>query len=239
MNSALLLQLLVVHVIGDFLLQPGNWIQSRNERHFRSPYLYLHSLIHFLLALLVTGISGWWAALIIASGHFLFDGLKSWMKRKDLAAFITDQSLHLLVIGLVFSALTGFNWYGAIQALFQSSTFWIYTLAYLTVLFVYPHLIQMATQHWRKDIPEEREKLLKAGRWIGIIERTLILSFMLIDQFGAIGFLLAAKSVLRFGDLREARDKGHTEYVLIGTLLSFGLTIITGIVTRYGITHTP
>lgn len=39
----------------------------------------------------------------------------------------------------------------------------------------------------------------------------------------AVGFLLAAKSVFRFGDLRDDQDRKRTEYVLIGTLLSFGL----------------
>ena len=94
---------------------------------------------------------------------------------------------------------------------------------------LYPKLISFATKQWRKDIPEDREILYKAGRWIGIIERVLILSFVFIQQFGAIGFLLAAKSVFRFGDLKDGHDKGHTEYVLIGTLLSFGLTILTGL----------
>jgi hypothetical protein len=45
--------------------------------------------------------------------------------------------------------------------------------------------------------------------------------------------LLAAKSIFRFGDLKEARERKLTEYILIGTLLSFGIAIATGIVVRY------
>lgn len=45
-------------------------------------------------------------------------------------------------------------------------------------------------------------------------------------QFGAIGFLFAAKSLLRFIDTARAK----TEYVLVGTLLSFGIAIISGII---------
>jgi hypothetical protein len=41
----------------------------------------------------------------------------------------------------------------------------------------------------------------------------------------AVGFLLAAKSVFRFGDLKDDHDRMRTEYVLIGTLLSFGIAI--------------
>ena len=42
-------------------------------------------------------------------------------------------------------------------------------------------------------------------------------------------FLLAAKSIFRFGDLRQSDDKMRTEYVLLGTLFSFTLTIMLGL----------
>ena len=40
--------------------------------------------------------------------------------------------------------------------------------------------------------------------------------------------MLAAKSIFRFGDLKENKDIRLTEYILIGTLLSFGIGILTG-----------
>jgi hypothetical protein len=45
-----------------------------------------------------------------------------------------------------------------------------------------------------------------------------------------VGFLITAKSVFRFGNLKESKDRQLTEYILIGTLLSFGIAIITGII---------
>jgi hypothetical protein len=42
---------------------------------------------------------------------------------------------------------------------------------------------------------------------------------------------LAAKSIFRFGDLKESKDRKLTEYVLIGTLLSFGIAIAVGMIT--------
>ena len=65
-----------------------------------------------------------------------------------------------------------------------------------------------------------------------MLERILILTFILIDQFAAIGFLLGAKSILRFGGAQEKNHRALTEYVLIGTLTSFTITIILGIVVR-------
>jgi hypothetical protein len=50
------------------------------------------------------------------------------------------------------------------------------------------------------------------------------------DTWVKAGFLLAAKSVFRFGDLKESKDRKLTEYVLIGTLLSFGIALLAGVV---------
>lgn len=68
-------------------------------------------------------------------------------------------------------------------------------------------------------------ELEKAGRLIGSLERILVITFVLIGQFSAIGFLIAAKSILRF---KEA-DAPKTEYVWIGTMLSFGVAIGAGL----------
>jgi hypothetical protein len=48
-----------------------------------------------------------------------------------------------------------------------------------------------------------------------------------------IGFLLAAKSVFRFGDLTRAKNRKLTEYILIGTLLSFLIAIATGLIVMH------
>ncbi|NMF33926.1 DUF3307 domain-containing protein [Flammeovirga yaeyamensis] len=71
--------------------------------------------------------------------------------------------------------------------------------------------------------------LVDAGQWIGILERILILTFVLNGDLRSIGFLLTAKSVFRFGDLKGGKDRQMTEYILIGTLISFSLAIFTGL----------
>lgn len=63
-----------------------------------------------------------------------------------------------------------------------------------------------------------------AGTWIGYLERIIILTFVLHDQYEAIGLLIAAKSLLRFRDTNDARPQ--TEYVLIGTLASLAGALI-------------
>jgi hypothetical protein len=208
-------------------------VVDRRSRHFRSPFLYLHAVVHFALAWIVTAsMAGWKVAAIIAAGHILLDGGKALLKGDGLQAFILDQIGHILILLGCWMLATQVKWSNAI-ALWASSPEVLWpACGYGLVVFLFPKLIALATRQWRTSLDEGREPLIRAGRWIGIIERVLVFTFVLIDNFGAIGFLLAAKSVLRFGDLRDARDKGQTEYVLIGTLLSFGLTILTGLLVR-------
>lgn len=67
------------------------------------------------------------------------------------------------------------------------------------------------------------------GRVIGILERALLYLFVLRGEFGAIGFVLAAKAFARF---RALEDRPFAEYVLIGTLLSSALAILTAFVVQ-------
>ena len=50
-----------------------------------------------------------------------------------------------------------------------------------------------------------------------------------------IGFLLAAKSIFRFGDLNKAQELRNTEYILIGTLTSFAIAISIGLIIYKGL----
>lgn len=64
---------------------------------------------------------------------------------------------------------------------------------------------------------EIKEKDYNTGRIIGILERIFVFLFILLNEYLAIGFILAAKGVTRFKDF-ESRT--FAEYVLIGTLIS-------------------
>ena len=74
--------------------------------------------------------------------------------------------------------------------------------------------------------------LLNGGKLIGQLERCLIFLFIFINQPAGIGFLVAAKSVLRF---EEAKEQKLAEYILIGTLLSFSIAIALSFLTRWAI----
>ena len=87
---------------------------------------------------------------------------------------------------------------------------------------------------WSSEIIDgENQSLANAGKFIGILERILVFVFIITDHWEAVGFLITAKSVFRFGDLKESKDRKLTEYILIGTLLSFGFAILTSLGFQY------
>jgi hypothetical protein len=67
--------------------------------------------------------------------------------------------------------------------------------------------------------------LRNGGRLIGWLERFLFFVFLLQSQYAAVGFVLAAKGVARYGEIKEAKDQKVAEYVLIGTMISLAWTI--------------
>lgn len=69
----------------------------------------------------------------------------------------------------------------------------------------------------------------RMGRTIGILERLILLTLILLDQWGALGLILTAKSVARF---KELEDRRFSEYYLIGTLSSSLVAIATGLLVR-------
>lgn len=86
-----------------------------------------------------------------------------------------------------------------------------------------------------KSTEEQELGLASAGKWIGICERVLILTFVLMSQYTAIGFLMTAKSILRFSE-KENNTQLKTEYVLVGTLVSFASSALVGVLIQIALT---
>ena len=85
--------------------------------------------------------------------------------------------------------------------------------------------IKLMLKHYSVNMPEEKTGGFNAGALIGDIERWLILVFVLLQRYDAIGLLIAAKSIIRFGD----RETTKTEYVLAGTLMSIFIAVLAGV----------
>ncbi|MFD2437757.1 DUF3307 domain-containing protein [Modicisalibacter luteus] len=167
-------------------------------------------------------------ALVIGVTHLGIDIAKSHLADR-LGYFLLDQLFHLLVVLLVWLWLS--QPWAALMALGE----WLLRpetlltlLAYLVITRPLSILIALVMRRWSAQV-DNTSTLADAGARIGMLERFLVLTFVLAGEWTPIGFLLAAKSVLRFGDLREDRDRKLTEYVLLGTMLSFSLTLMLGL----------
>ena len=252
MEINLLLRLVIAHLLTDFVFQPKSWVTDREQRQGRSTKLYLHVTVTTIVAYLISGAyDNWVIPLVIFSSHLLIDYIKSKFDSGRFRYFIIDQLAHLTVILALWLSLKG-EWSvlpAAVNFLNDSPTFWLIATGYLFVSWPLGILIGKATQKWRDQISRETVKtreetgedteqpivsgeeqelgLASAGKWIGICERILIFTFVLLSQYTAIGFLMTAKSILRFSE-KESNTQLKTEYVLVGTLVSFTLSAMVG-----------
>ena len=229
--SIWLIKLILAHLLTDFVLQPYSWVEDRNAKHFASGKLYLHVLVTAAVALIMMGWNYWPVALIILITHLLIDGWKSYQPRTS-KYFIIDQCLHLLVIlGCWMFLFTHFTQLKEAWILLNKNFhFWKLATAFIMLTSPAGILIGQLTAQWREKITSETDGLANAGKWIGMIERVVILIFVLVNQFSAIGLLVAAKGIIRFNE--KDRQEAKTEYLVIGTLMSIGLSVITGLLVK-------
>lgn len=238
--------LFAAHAAGDFLLQT-----SRDVTHRRRPAVLLkHVLIHAGLAYVLVGDwRAWPLPVAVFVTHALIDAIKS--RCPDTArVFLADQLAHLVVlVGIALwlahpdarvpgapwlTAGGGRGWldllgpgYPRGMALLGGFVATVEAGAYLIAKVVRPYLdeLEHALDSGERSPARPPRGLTNAGRDIGRLERTLIFLFVLVNLPAGIGFLMAAKSIFRFGELKETANRMESEYIIIGTLASFGYAI--------------
>lgn len=229
MNSTLFLSLVLAHIIGDFYLQTDNCCKQKERRKFKSWFLYVHAIIISLLSwIMVPSCNfGLWI-LLIAVSHFSIDAIKIHCS-KGLWSFVIDQLLHLgilIAISNIYEPAKELP----LQMIDSSDSFSIPLLILAILLCMKPAniLIKLILEKYQVGESESCNNIKNAGALIGNLERILTIVFVLLGQFEAIGFIVAAKSILRFKDT----DTAKTEYVLAGTFLSFGIAILCGLTVK-------
>jgi hypothetical protein len=238
LSMVTLFQWIFAHLLGDFILQTRAMVRHKQRLKGRSWMLYLHCAIHGILVyLFVPSWHMWMVPLLVIFTHYVID-LWKLNQPEGVVYFIIDQLLHILVLfGLwgLFVAPSGWlpkNW----LTLMHSQASWAIAAGYLMVTFPLSLLLASATQRWRRQAEEGSMRssisLNEAGKWIGIFERLLVFTFVICSHFEGIGFLIAAKSILRFNDIKGQEARKEAEYILIGTLMSFALSIMVGLIVR-------
>lgn len=232
MVTQLIILQFIAHLLYDFIFQPQSWCDKKDKKVFNK-YLFYHSAIVLVTSYVLSFDFGFLKyAILLTVTHFIIDIFKSYIslktKIKDL--FFADQFLHLFtLIGVVFL----YDNSGSIDFLFDMET---KTLAIIAgfLLCTKPAniIIKFIFQNFSIETPVEDSKstndksLPNAGKLIGITERLLALLLIILGQYEAVGLIIAAKSILRFNATQKS------EYVLVGTLLSFAIAAFTGIVIK-------
>ncbi len=254
--------LLFAHTLADFVFQ-NDWI-VRNKRNPLA--LGLHGLIVGLTAVAATGALHP-ALLALALVHVGIDVGKViltsvWKSSAGFAPFMIDQALHLVsLVALTLwmpdlwsqglwspgAIVTGDNsgilgtgiWADDVTL---PVSYLPATMALLTGLilatraggFAVGLLMEPFGPHLGKG--DAGKSLPGAGRVIGYLERGLIFALVLFGQAQGVGLLIAAKSILRFGAVKD--DRRLSEYVIIGTLASFGWALIVAFATLHALSLT-
>ncbi|MCF7707544.1 MAG: DUF3307 domain-containing protein [Verrucomicrobia bacterium] len=217
--------LIAAHILGDFLLQP-DWLVERKKQ---ISFMVLHGFVH---ALLVYGLYQTWAywmlPVAILAAHLAIDLVKQICKSDGAKAFALDQAAHILsIIGISWllgntGGLPPFSGFG--YALIVGFAGFIATVQGAG------YFVGRMAEKIKEQNDLQINGLENGGFLIGNVERALIFLLIFIGQPAGIGFLVAAKSILRF---EEAKKQKLAEYVLIGTLLSFSMAIAIATATRW------
>lgn len=231
MNEVKLIILLVIaHLLSDFVFQSQKLSDRKEKRIFTRHHIY-HVLIVGILSYILSFDTGFWkAAIVLTFLHLLTDMLKSWLISRDMSKnyFFLDQIIHLVII---ISIVYAYSYLSEINFYFEIN------LKLLLILTAYVFctkpsniIIKHLFISFSVDVPDSSLENVKetglpnAGRLIGIVERFLALSLIIMGEFAAIGLIIAAKSILRFNATQKS------EYVLVGTLLSFSMVIFWGLI---------
>lgn len=233
MMLVLFSKLLIAHLIGDFVIFRRNRLKEKGKKLWQSKWLVLHSIVHIICAwIALWDITYWPYALVIGLSHYLGDLTCGTMSHRNPQLwFAADQLFHIVIL-IVIGTLVMDTQLTDFPGSFSIS--WMMVAGFVAVTFPAAKLISVFLSQWPPARASEKLKgMTSAGLWIGILERVLIYLFILTGHWEGIGFLLAAKSIFRFGDLTSSKDIYLTEYIMVGTLLSFCLAVVAALLAIY------
>lgn len=263
----LLVPLLAAHLLADFVFQTDRMAAGKERwgpllghvtvvaisswaliGHVGAVQLVvLVSLFHLLIDMAKTALERLTLPDRVADASELTSGF--WSRNGRPTLFLGDQALHMvsLIAAVWVAASVPFLSAPPPDAGLWATTFGSLYLRFLVLVcgwvvattgagYFFAHFLARFETQLE---PDQRGGLSKGGYWIGVTERSLIYLFILVGEPTGIGFLAAAKSVFRIGELRDAKDRKLAEYILIGTLLSFAAAMVVGLATRAALAVMP
>lgn len=246
-DGAVLAMLLCGHMLGDFVFQSARTVdEKRNDPRALQRHAVYIGLAHFacLLPILDLGLAT--VAVLCGLSHWAVDRTKISFERNDprpLRWFLLDQLAHLLWIVFLWTAWRAndhANFENALDAGTHALLAWTVAIYAFNVhggSAVVVGLLRMLPERVETDpdaapLTLESDERASAGRMIGVLERLIVLTLAWHGEFGAMAFVLTAKSIVRFPELdrnKAGNDKNFAEAYLIGTLASLSIAGASGI----------
>ena len=235
--------LLSIHVLGDFYFQSSYMAE---KKVLSIKWVMIHSVYYWAAAIIISlPVISWdiiLLGMLAALFHMIIDILKylgiSRFKDKitfsEAGIFFVDQAMHiicLIFLAYIFTVKTGkMSLCSGIAYFFtvtgiQGDVVVSWVTALLIIHKPANILISKMLSSYKPDDKDRNiEQDNNAGRFIGTVERLIILIFISIDQYAAIGLVLTAKSIARYDKI--VSKPAFAEYYLLGTLLSTVTAVI-------------
>ena len=238
-----LIALFAAHVLADYVFQSTKVAENKH----RLGYLALHGLIVLGTATALTG-AFTTPIYVLTALHITTDFFKASYERNALNkdkpqinAHLADQLIHLFTLSAVAYFAPGL-WHAGIWA--QAPDWVPYILLLISGAIYATRAGGFAVGILMSQYGSEfsKDSLPGGGQMIGFLERGLIYVFIIADQPVGIGFLIAAKSVLRFETAKDGevhKNRRRSEYVIIGTLASFGWAILVSLAILFLLAQLP
>ncbi|RMD57899.1 hypothetical protein D6833_13465 [Candidatus Parcubacteria bacterium] len=226
------LVLFAARVFADFLLQQFRHTPEKDTIKQVLGAGFVHGLSAYLL---LGDKSAIWAIPLFAVLHVCTRSICS-NDSSDPRFYLLHWILHSLLI--LYLAVLFQSLHVTCYWLVVWGTDFLYVLIILTGFIltvftsgIYVELALLPFLPALRGTDSDQGGLRNGGRLIGRLERALIFLFTLSGNLMAVGFLFTAKSVLRFGDLKQGSDRAEREYIIIGTLYSFFLALLIALAT--------
>lgn len=232
--------ILAAHLLG-YLICPAKWFTGRRRWIWMH---VLHTAVVTLASYLLLGTFHWKILLVIFLTHLVLNAIKANFLSDSLTSLLVSEFVHLAVLlslsGCFPDTASGGWWITGLNS--DLSRLYFASLSFIsgTILCV-PfggNLIAKLTGRFADELRDNDITGLKqGGQYIGWLERFLVMLLLLMNQPNGIGFLIAAKSILRFGEIKDPSQRKVAEYIIIGTFLSFGWALVISVLTQLALKH--
>jgi hypothetical protein len=234
-DGNLLIRLLIPLIVG---LVIGNRVLTRWDGKIAHPLLQgiiVSGLtLLFTLSVAITGVLSIAYLMVALSIHL---AMQQWPSKKEIFGILEKGTMALaaLLVWSIFVPGCDRIWVVASTMVLDYKTSLI-LLGYIGMLWPTSFVVKFCLHGIDRSVPRgttsnpTEADAERGGRMIGMFERVIIFTLVLLGEYSAIGFLITGKSIIRFA---QSNEKIRSEYVLVGTMVSYAVAILAGVLVNW------